>query len=200
MSIKNRILTIILVTTTTAAVSAHETVRTAGIMASEWDSQGSSRSRAEDNHRFWGLETETITSDMTGFGMDALVDFYKDDLNNSMLDWRGQLFMRYHLFGTQSFLDPFIEAGVGNAGSVRLADGEKPEMSLYPFLSAGGNIMLHGGFFAGMRWSYKLDEWIIGTVIPQKELDRHQISFTVGYSYYGYNHRGHDGHYHYHFE
>jgi len=202
MSVKTGFFIFLISLTAIASVTAHETVRTAGIITGERDRDSKNLSATEDDGlRFWGLETETIGSDDTGFGMDALVNFYTDELNYSMLDWQGQLYMRYHLFGAQSFLDPFVEAGIGNAGTVRLEDGEELEMSLYPFLSAGGNLLFHGGFYAGIRWSYRFDQWIIpGTVIPQPELDKHQVSFTVGYSYSWHDRHHHDNHYHYHFD
>ncbi len=201
MALKNRILVLILTLTAAATLSAHETFRTAGILASEPETDNSRMSEREGGFSFWGLETEAITSDNTGFGMDTIVNFYTDELNNSMLDWQGQLFMRYHLFGAQSFLDPFIEAGIGNAGSVRLQDGDELKMSLYPFLSAGGNLVFHGGFYAGMRWSWKLDQWTVpGTVIPLQDFAGHQVSFTVGYSYSLHERHYRYDHYHYHFE
>jgi len=201
MSGKTGFIILILLTAAAASVTAHETSRTAFIITGEQDRDRRDLSENDDSSlRFWGLETETIMDD-TGFGMDGLVNFYTDSLNNSMMDWRGQLFMRYHLFGDRSFLDPFMEAGIGNAGTVRLEDGEELQMSLYPYLSAGGNLLFHEGFYAGIKWSYNIDEWIIpGTVIPKPELEKHQVTFTVGYSYSWHDYYHHEDHHHYHFD
>jgi hypothetical protein len=205
MNRKSTILAFIILTISISTLTAHDTIRTAGIMT--WEKNSSSNTRPSDlndeDKRYWGLDTETIHS-QTGTGMDALVNFYTDDQEFSILDWQGQLFMRYHLIGARSFLDPYIEAGIGNAGTVRLGDGEELQMSLYPFISAGGHIVFHEGFYAGMRWSCRLDEWIIpGTVIPQPELAQYQVSFNVGFSYNWHNPfltYSHDRHNHYHFD
>lgn len=202
MNRKGTILTFILLSISIAGLTAHDSVRTAGIMTWEWDS-GKDRlsDLSEDDKRMWGFQTEFIHSKM-GFGMDGLVDFYTDSLEYSMLDWQGQLFMRYHLFGSHSFLDPFVEAGIGNAGTVRLNDGEDLKLSLYPFVSTGVNLVFHEGFYAGGRWSYRADEWTMpGTTYPVPELGRYQMSFYVGFSYgWDTHHHGHHRHYHYHYD
>ncbi len=72
-------------------------------------------------------------------------DFSQDKNENWAVDWQGLLFLRYHFFGSRSFIDPFIEAGFGNAGSVIMNVPEEEQelkLVLYPSLSAGVNIGL----------------------------------------------------------
>lgn len=201
---KKTISLLILLSISTSTLMANEAVRTAGLMTWEWDSGKDSLSDLrEDDKHFFGIESEYIHSHL-GYGMDALVSFWDDSEDRSMLDWQGQLFMRYHLFGVRTFLDPYAEAGIGNAGTVRITDGEELHLSLYPFVSAGLNLVFSEGFYVGSRWSYRMDEWEIpGTTYPTPELGRFQMSFMVGLSYgWDWQHRAHkdEKHYHYHFD
>ncbi|MDC7232603.1 MAG: hypothetical protein PQJ58_05190 [Spirochaetales bacterium] len=204
MNKKTITLSILLLTLSTAVLCAQDAIRTAGVYTWEWDN-GKDRIRdlSEEDTHFFGFQSEYIHSRL-GSGMDALVNFRDDHMHRSLLDWQGQLFMRYHLFGTQSFLDPFGEAGIGNAGTVQLTDGDELKLSLYPYLAAGLNLVFSEGFYMGSRWSYRMDEWQIpGTSFEVPDINRFQMSLTVGVSYGWDWHRrynGRENHYHYHFD
>ncbi|MBF9018860.1 MULTISPECIES: hypothetical protein [unclassified Oceanispirochaeta] len=193
---------LILLSFSVAVLSAHDAVRSAGLMTWEWDNGKDSISDLSENDKhFFGFQSEYIHSHL-GYGMDALVSFWDDSMDRSMLDWQGQLFMRYHLFGERTFLDPFAEAGIGHAGTVRISDGDELQMSLYPFVSAGLNLVFSQGFYIGSRWSYRMDEWEIpGTEYPTPELGRFQMSLSVGVSYSSnWSHRDNRDKNHYHYD
>ncbi len=163
---------------------AQSAYRSAGLMTWEWDDHKDELSdlNEEDIH-FFGFQSEIISHNV-GYGLDALVNFREDSVNRSLLDWQGQLFLRYHLFGSRSFLDPFLEAGAGNGGSVRITDGKELKLSLYPYVGAGMNLVFKGGFFIGGRWSCKMTEWgIPGTSYPLTDLSRYQATLQIGMVY-----------------
>jgi hypothetical protein len=104
---------------------------------------------------FYGFQWEVLFSHF-GFGMNYLVKFENLD-RDWFLDWQGIMFISYHIFMPDFFLDPFIEVGIGNAGRVDLigsnvaaAAGDVPglNLSLYPHLAAG--------------LGFRLDRFIIG--------------------------------------
>ena len=141
----------------------------------------------EQNDIFWGPQWEMIF-DRVSMGMHTLVKF--DQLETGVestpydwsLDWLGDLYLGYHIFGGGAFIDPFIEFGFGNVGRVdlnndqgqwELVDGEweysiddwdpteddVQNLALYPYI--GGGIALDfDGFVIGARMSYR------PTVIP----------------------------------
>ena len=51
-----------------------------------------------------------------------MVSFFRDAFTQWWLDWYAPaLSLSYHPFGGNSFLDPFLQAGIGSAGRVMLA-------------------------------------------------------------------------------
>ncbi len=163
---------------------AGETYRSAVLISSESEFSETAvpGGRTEDDGMF-GFEAEYIPRNL-GYGIDALAGFRSDSEDRSLLDWQGQLFLRYHLFGGHSFFDPYLETGIGNAGTVRISDGGGLKMSLYPFVSTGMNFVFKGGFYLGGRWSYRMDEWQIpGTSYPVNGTGRVQVSLMLGMSY-----------------
>lgn len=64
-----------------------------------------------------------------GFGMTYLLDVKKGDIavdpfTGVFLDWFTTADLRYHILGSEAFLDPFVEAGFGAAGRSDMTDYE----------------------------------------------------------------------------
>ena len=170
----------------TVSAGADATVRMAPVLAADfavrptWDEVGSifdDRSKL-----FWGPQIEVITN-RVGVGFRGLVNFENQETEldgvqyDWSLDWLGDLYVSYHIFGTHSFIDPFFEFGFGNAGRVDI--DEDPEswmvdeeswmpagglyeynddalesLALYPSVAVGVSFDL-GGLFIGARLSYR---------------------------------------------
>ena len=65
-----------------------------------------------------------------GFGMTYLLDVEKGDIpvdpfTGVFLDWIATADLRYHILGSDAFLDPFVEAGFGAAGRSDITNYEK---------------------------------------------------------------------------
>jgi hypothetical protein len=124
---------------------------------------------------FTGWHWEVIM-DKIGFGMIYQIKFDETKLitspsSDAWLDWKGGMFVSYHLFGGGSLIDPFAEIGYANAGRVIISDlddfdyggydfeeylneGEAvTNMSLYPYIAGGVAIDLDG-FLFGAKLSY----------------------------------------------
>jgi hypothetical protein len=101
----------------------------------------------------WGVGWE-IVPDKAGFGGNLAVSFFQDAATSWWLDWVAPgVFLSYHPFGAERFLDPFIQVGAGCAGRVGLGTeaqlDEVPvtpdiSLSLYPFAAAGLAVNLDG--------------------------------------------------------
>ncbi|MBT3274096.1 MAG: hypothetical protein HN368_13145 [Spirochaetales bacterium] len=78
---------------------------------------------------FWGPSVEVVI-DRLGFGMHSLVKFDRLPTGEDQqrydwsLDWMGDFFAAYHLFGADTFIDPFFEVGFGNVGRVDIDDDQ----------------------------------------------------------------------------
>jgi hypothetical protein len=64
-----------------------------------------------------------------GFGMTYLLDVERGDIavdpfTGVFLDWIATADLRYHIRGSEAFLDPFVEAGFGAAGRSDMTDYE----------------------------------------------------------------------------
>lgn len=127
-----------------------------------------------------------------GLGGSYAVDFNEPLPAEWRLDWNAQaIYASYHILGTRSFLDPFVDAGLGCAGRVYLGPKDSPTASstadklaltVYPFVSAGAAIILDG-FRLGAKLSYALDaSGIPATSIPVYPLGRFQASAYAGLS------------------
>ena len=103
--------------------------------------------------------------DRIGFGVEADVLFGRaeaqqpEDLYDWWLDWNGEGFLSYHLFGGGSGVDPFLRVGYGNAGRADLQENGYSEedvtsLSLYPFVSGGVALDL-GGLLLGAHADYR---------------------------------------------
>lgn len=168
---------------------------------------------------FYGGHWEVITGGSVGFGMHGLTRFTAgpmaepvSDLDNWWMDWNGDLFISFHLFGGGAVVDPFLEIGYGCAGRVELTQGPSgywsqgddglwtytwyPEsyepvtnMSLYPCVAAGVAFDLDG-FLIGIRGAYRpVAHAIPATRIPNYPLKSVQISFIGGLALGGHDRR-----------
>ena len=101
-----------------------------------------------------GLYWEVIPSDKFGFGMTYLVKFNRETSTLSetdyawFLDWIASWDFRYHFF-SDSFLDPFVEAGIGCAGRADITsydygfEDERDDLLMSLFGQAGGGMAFH---------------------------------------------------------
>jgi len=139
-----------------------------------------------DQAPFVGFGWEVVMGHV-GIGGSYAVDFIEKPSSEWWLDWDGQgLFVSYHILGTRSFVDPFVDAGVGCAGRVYLGPGGSPtqklSLTLYPFVSAGAAVELDG-LRLGAKLSYALNQNAIpATSIPGYPLGRFQVTAFVGLS------------------
>jgi hypothetical protein len=122
-----------------------------------------------------------------GLGGSYAVDFHQDGPSQWWLDWQGQgIFASYHLLGSRSFVDPFVDAGIGCAGRIYLGPQGNPgsslALTLYPFVSAGAALELQG-LRLGAKLSYDMGQSAIPvTEIPATPLGRFQLSAFAGFS------------------
>jgi hypothetical protein len=136
---------------------------------------------------FGGLGWEVVM-DHVGIGGQYLVDFNEVDTDSWWLDWDGQAaYMSYHLLGARSAVDPFVDAGIGSAGRVFLGpggcDATRLAISVYPFVSAGASLDLHG-LRIGAKLSYALGRTAIpATTIPDYPIGRFQACAFAGVSF-----------------
>ena len=101
-----------------------------------------------------GLYWEVIPESNFGFGMTYLVKFHREPSVLSgaeyywLFDWIGSWDFRYH-FLSDSFLDPFIEAGLGCAGRIDITsyeygfEDERDDLVMSLFGQAGGGVAFH---------------------------------------------------------
>jgi hypothetical protein len=71
-----------------------------------------------------------VTGKNLGFGMSYLLDVETTDVaapvyKEIWLDWIATADLRYHILGSEAFLDPFVEAGFGAAGRSDITNYEK---------------------------------------------------------------------------
>jgi hypothetical protein len=122
-----------------------------------------------------------------GIGGAYAVDFHENPATTWWLDWEGQaIYASYHLLGSRSFIDPFVDAGLGCAGRVFLGPGSALEgklaLTIYPFVSAGAALILEG-LRVGAKLSYAIDRSPIpATSIPIYPIGRFQATAFVGFS------------------
>jgi hypothetical protein len=116
------------------------------------------------------------------------VSFFQDAGAQWWLDWFAPaLFASFHPLGGNSFLDPFVEAGVGCAGRVMLARHpmrapQGLELSLFPFVAGGINFNLDG-LLLGAKVAYvPYASPIPVTDIPRYPLGSLQVTVSAGVS------------------
>jgi hypothetical protein len=159
----------------------------ADILGSASASQSVSTFAVGSQPLFWGFGWEVILGKV-GFGGDLGVSFFQDAGAQWWLDWFAPaLFASYHPLGASSFLDPFVEVGVGCAGRVMMAryPMRTPpglELSLFPFVAGGLNFNLDG-FLLGAKVSYTpFVSPVPVTSIPGYPLGSLQVTLSAGVS------------------
>jgi hypothetical protein len=137
---------------------------------------------------FFGLGWEVVM-DHVGIGGQYLVNFHEDEPESWWLDWNGQAaYVSYHFLGARSFIDPFVDAGLGCAGRVFLGpEGENEAarlaITVYPFAGAGAALCFDG-FKVGAKLDYALKRsGIPATRIEDYPLGRFQVSVLAGVSF-----------------
>jgi hypothetical protein len=122
-----------------------------------------------------------------GLGGSYAVDFNEEPSSQWWLDWEAQaIYASYHILGAKSFVDPFVDAGLGCAGRVFLGPegdpGTRLALAIYPFASAGAALELDG-LRVGAKLSYALNRsGVPVTSIPVYPLGRFQVSAFAGLS------------------
>ena len=140
----------------------------------------------EADSPFLGFGWEVVMGHI-GIGGSYAVDFNENPPKTWWLDWEAQaIYASYHILGTRSFLDPFVDAGLGCAGRVYLGPGPYAEdrlaLTLYPFVSAGAALILEG-LRVGAKLGYALDRSAIpATEIAAYPLGRFQAQVFAGFS------------------
>jgi hypothetical protein len=159
----------------------------ADILGSDSAAQSVSTFAVGGQPLFWGFGWEVILGTV-GFGGDIGVSFFRDAGTQWWLDWYAPaMFVSFHPLGANSFLDPFLEVGVGCAGQVLLArrpmrttDGL--ELSLFPFAAAGLSFNLNG-LLLGAKVAYApCVSSIPVTDIPGYPLGSLQVTVSAGVS------------------
>ena len=172
-----------------AAAFAETRVDVTAVIAKDFMSSPSFHQavRALGNDTAFGGFGWEVVMDHIGIGGQYLVDFHEDDPNGWWLDWNGQAaYASCHLFGASSFVDPFVDLGLGSAGRVYLGPGatgaSRLAISVFPFASAGASLDLQG-FRVGAKLSCSLGRTAIpATSIPDYPLGRFQVSAFAGWS------------------
>ena len=203
---------VILIAATATSAFAREQVRFSFNLAADFIERPtleSVRSVFDDRAKvFWGPSWEVVL-DEVGFGMHYLVKFDRlitgrdYPMYDWSLDWMGDFYLSYHLFGIGRFIDPFIEIGFGNAGRVNIdADygywiedsqgewsymyewhpnqGALSNMSLFPYMGAGVALDLDGIVLSGRVIYRPLVLPIPGTQFFDYPLTNIQVGFSAG--------------------
>lgn len=130
-----------------------------------------------------GLYWEVIPQKRFGFGMTYLVKFDREPSTLSGVDytwdfsWIASWDFRYH-FLADSVFDPFIEAGIGNAGKVDITgypsgmEDQREELLMSLFGQAGGGIAFR---FSEMHVGAKALYRFLETPIPGASFDTYPL-------------------------
>ncbi len=136
----------------------------------------------------WGFGWEVILGRM-GFGGDYEVNFHRSSDSTWWLDWYAPaLYLSLHPLGANRFLDPFIQAGVGNAGRVYLQGMPFPGyndqlmLSLFPFVAAGLGVNIDGLLISAKVAYTPYNGQIPVTNIPTYPLGAVQVTLSGGLS------------------
>jgi hypothetical protein len=127
-----------------------------------------------------------------GFGGDYLVSFYRDAGEHWWLDWYAPaFFLSFHPLGGRSFLDPFLELGIGSSGRVfldprRTAVGPDPaqdlSLGLFPFAGGGVAFNLEGLLLSVKAVYTPYSSQVPVTDIPDYPLGQFQVTVSAGIS------------------
>ncbi|MBN2443324.1 MAG: hypothetical protein JXJ04_18330 [Spirochaetales bacterium] len=110
---------------------------------------------------FWGIGWEVIHNHL-GMGGNYYTNFNQDIYREWSVNWYSEvIFLSYHVFGTTSFFDPFVQGGLGCSGEVHLNDynydyeyePENLRLTIFPYVSAG-MVIAHNNFLVGTKLNY----------------------------------------------
>jgi hypothetical protein len=200
-----RILVSVILLVSAGLAFAQTEVRLTGHLALDFSERPSAREAARafadsENQLLWGPGWEVVM-DHLSLGGTYLVSFFQDETSGWWLDWYGEpLYVGYHLFGAGSFIDPFMQVGLGSAGRVTLdnetaADQDPLYLSIFPFIGGGLALDLDG-FIIGGRLSYYPSITPPPTTDFQNyPLDKFQVALFAGVGLGPYKQRrGHGRH------
>jgi hypothetical protein len=142
-----------------------------------------------------GLYWEYIPGNL-GIGMTYLLKFNREasalpDIDHTWyFDWIGTVDVRYH-FLNESFLDPFIEAGFGNAGRVDMTSYEpesermRDELLMSLFGQMGGGVAFHfKEMHLGLKMLYRfINQPVPATGFGTYSLKNFHVSFFGGVTF-----------------
>ena len=167
-------------------------------LTGQWSMQGNDRDVLCAAHEgqvmhLGGFGTEFVMNHM-GFGTSLTVNFDESTETDLSTNWDFRLFMSYHLFRDTAFLDPFVQAGGGVFGNVRVtgdcSDEEielvgTPELAFYPYLAAGLGMRFRGGFYASGQFNWRP---VAGTppscdTFDPADLRKYEVVLALGYSF-----------------
>ena len=190
----------LLLIATAAGLAAHPQVRLEFGVAADFAEKPSLESVRSSFDERAGIYTSVgweVIPDRIGFGVQADVLFSRtgaevsDAAYDWWLDWSGEAFLSYHLFGDSGF-DPYFAVGFGNAGRVDLEDAEATDegdvtnLSLYPFIGAGLAVDLRG-LLLGARAEFRpIVNPVPATQFADYPLTTFQVTFYSGFSLGGH--------------
>jgi hypothetical protein len=143
-----------------------------------------------------GLYWEVIPKSRFGFGMTYLVKFNREPSSLPGVDyywdfsWIGSWDFRYH-FLADSVFDPFIEAGIGNAGRVDITgydygmEDQRNDLVMSLFGQAGGGIAFRfSEAHVGAKALYRfLNSPVPGTPFETYPLKNFHLSVFAGVAF-----------------
>jgi len=139
---------------------------------------------------FGGFGWEVIMGRI-GLGGSYAVAFSQNSQSGWWLDWNAPaIYTSFHVLGPRSFIDPFVNVGIGCAGRIYLGPmasfdgrpGEGLALTIFPFVSAGAALVFDG-FHIGAKLGYTLGQGAVPvTVIPAYPLGRFQATAFAGFS------------------
>lgn len=163
----------------TTGLSAQVKLRLGGVV--DWDQD-------QDVANLGGIQLELIGEHL-GFGLNAMGDGLREEIEPYSANWEGELFVSYHLFGNNSFIDPYLQAGVGNGGFVSWTSEDNVQdlqLSLYPAFHVGVNAVFEEGLYLGFNYGYRsYNRSIPATNITRYEQSRNQFTLQIGYQFGG---------------
>jgi hypothetical protein len=146
------------------------------------------------DNQFWGIGWEVII-DHLGMGGNYYTDFRKDLSGQWSVNWYGEAFyLSYHLFHLGAAVDPFVQAGLGAAGSCLVGQPcgdaysapyieNRLMLSIFPFVS-GGVVLELDRFLLGAKLNYTpVIEPVPVTNFETYPLDKIQLLIFTGVAF-----------------
>jgi hypothetical protein len=96
------------------------------------------------------LATTTLFADGFRIGASVTAEFADRPNVKIWLDWISTADLRYHILGSETYLDPFVEAGFGAAGRSDITNYEKVGAGTNDYTPT--NLSLFGQVGAGLAF------------------------------------------------